>query len=139
MSREIKFRAWDENNQRMLYQNKDFGYIGITFDGVPFIDLLKVDSITKGTQPVYQANVTQFTGLYDKAGTPIYEGDILDNSYINPMSQEKVTRLFEIIYEDGCHKAKCIGHSPYGDTLLYFKNKTSEVIGNIYESPTKEG
>lgn len=79
--------------------------------------------------------VQWYTGLPDKNGNDICGGDILDCSYINPMSKEIVRKLYEVISEDGCFKAKCIGHSPYGDTLLYFVNEKGAVIGNIYENP----
>lgn len=56
-------------------------------------DLMTVESGTEisvsiyqngNTKPVKEATVGQFTGICDRLGTPIYEGDILDlNGYDN--------------------------------------------------------
>ena len=67
-------------------------------------------------------------------GKEIYEGDILDESYINPMSNQKVLKLYEVVFTNGKFDAKLIGHSPFGDKPLYFLQK-AKIIGNIWESP----
>jgi len=69
--REIKFRAWDKDNNLMLYdiQAKQ-GYL--------FRDFLNNPRFV----------VMQYTGLKDKAGTEIYEGDKL----VNPVDN----RIFEV-------------------------------------------
>lgn len=54
MSREIKFRAWHKNNNKMRYD--------VT------TDLLDRDYL----------EFMQYTGLKDKKGKEIYEGDIVD-------------------------------------------------------------
>ena len=61
MSREIKFRVW--NGEQMI--SPDY----ITRSGVGY---WKEDSI-----PCYSEELMQFTGLKDKNGVDIYEGDVL--------------------------------------------------------------
>lgn len=75
------------------------------------------------------------TGLSDRNGKAIYEGDILDGCWVNPMSKEKIVRFYKVVYENAVFYAQLIGHHPYGTTLLYFENKNSEVAGNIYDNP----
>ena len=73
----------------------------------------------KGIQNLYadkvlSAEVMQFTGLKDKNGKEIYEGDIVKN----------IDRVFEVTFKDGYFS---IIHNKKG--LLY-----CEVIGNKYEN-----
>lgn len=63
--REIKFRAWDEDNNIM--------YLGV-FDWGEGECWRKFRVETIGDIP----NLMQYTGLHDKNGKEIYEGDIID-------------------------------------------------------------
>mgnify|MGYP001233689767 FL=1 len=94
-------------------------------------DLVKSDGSPLKTEKVVSGNhaiLMQYTGLKDKNGKEIYEGDIIresdgDGGYI----YAKV-----VYYKDG-FMGKEKGFEPEYP-ISDFKNET-EVIGNIYENP----
>lgn len=122
--REIKFRAWDAELKKMLPVNK------------LHLNIQKVESLDdswdwyKRDRPIMQ-----YTGLKDKNGKEIYEGDRLKIVTYFDETHEVVVRE-----EDGAF----IIDTPYTEehdcTVLgwhinNFGGHTVEVIGNIYENP----
>lgn len=113
-NREIKFRAW--NSDLNKYSNPfTFNSTVLNFTNDKGFGTIK--SITDEL-------IEQFTGLHDKNGVEIYEGDILSWGY--GYTDEVVT------FENGC-----FGYSSlYSFTSLSESNLViCEVIGNIHENP----
>jgi uncharacterized phage protein (TIGR01671 family) len=115
MNREIKFRAWDKYRLKM-FEDVQYGLdLGIE---ISFGSLLSMEDIV----------LMQYTGLKDKNGKEVYEGDVLSNS----QGKKGI-----VIFEDGCfklqlHKSETSSHYvPLN--ISYLENK--EVIGNIYQNP----
>lgn len=108
--REIKFRAWDKENKTMLYD-----YFRVCPDGIV------VDS---NNQSLYgEVELMQYTGLKDKNGKEIYDGDIV---HFNTLGGNNM--YYEVKWSD----AKT-GFKP---TRLTKTNQAEiEIIGNIYSDP----
>ena len=106
--REIKFRAWNKLDKLFHY------YVEITIykDGSVGVTAGENNSFPIGNTEDFI--LEQYTGLRDKNGVEIYEGDICLN-----MSDEKI----EIKYEYGSWSWQY-----YEDPELFF-----EIIGNIHE------
>ena len=102
MSREIKFRG-----KRKDKINNDFyyGFLIIEPNGTYWIDYF-VDG-NRRTVEVAHESVGQFTGLQDKNGIEIYEGDICKTTYYNYVEKNSVfTHIF--VFENGNFAVKSI-------------------------------
>jgi len=77
---------------------------------------------------VHPESVGQYTGLKDKNGKEVYEGDVISSDQWNPKN-------YKVIFETGefCFVSIKGVESPYTNDIRYVKD--FEVIGNIYENP----
>lgn len=118
--KEIKFRAWDIKNKLMFpVWSIDFGTSAFDTKFQPQTVLLKVGHELKRTN----FELMQYTGLKDKKGVEIYEGDIckVDNIENFEVIWRGIGFWFKRTDE------KCFVFTPFDYWI--------EVIGNIYENP----
>lgn len=139
MSRRIKVRAWDTRDKKYLYSEKqDFictthsDGLGVTIPYHKDVPGLGVDNFDEDCFDWADADLLmgryeleEFTGLLDKNGKEIYEGDIIrwtddydENGYID--------------FGDGCF---LVNWSINSERINGDMVDDLEVIGNIHENP----
>ena len=132
--REIKFRAW-HRGQAKMYPVKTMDFIDKVNDKL----LLKTETqIGYIIANLRQCEIMQFTGLTDKNGKEIYEGDIVHvDSRGNPWVIEYGSFGDAAYY--ACNQINSCRQLDSGQYSAEFtivdEPVECEIIGNIYESP----
>ena len=127
MNREIKFRAWYKDLKKMFkigqitleegtwnFEPNDRDFIGMSIPYQPSFVLM------------------QYTGIHDKNGKEIYEGDIVE------ITKECVCGKGIIVFKNGCFFIK-VKENLLALYNCEFNNYKVKKIGNIYDNPEMLG
>lgn len=128
--REIKFRSKRLDNGEWVY-----GDLIHTNQGTLIISRLSANGYKIKIDEAYDVEsntVSQFTGLQDKNGKDIYEGDILFNPFFGD--------YWQVIFKDGAFIAQLLPIEKDCIEDLSVINASFDKAGNVFDNPElKEG
>lgn len=123
--REIKFRAWDKKQKEWYGTSNPDGLIWNGFALFGECTMMDMPQITY----LNNLEITQFTGLKDKNGKEIYEGDIVGKN--TKSGYNKQTIVWD--NDHACFDWQTTTGDDWPDGFSGFIDEY-EVIGNIYEN-----
>lgn len=122
--RTIKFRAKIKENGEWLYGDLEYN----RQKDIARIHTYNKDGIYEGQEIIDADTIGQFTGLYDKNGKEIYEGDIMNDTTtkgVGVVEWNSVLCQFQLSWQN----------MPTAADIFFMVKCGSFVIGNIHDNP----
>ena len=120
--REIKFRAWDKEENKMIYDIQDEFEERTSLGMDSFGHYLNDDDF----------EIMQYTGLKDCEENRIYEGDVVEITW----ADNKTKRKYKVFYfkEGAFFQLENLENEDELETLCGWSQSQLKVLGNIYEN-----
>lgn len=141
-----KFRAWDEEANIMIYSDHRTRklydvYYGFEMNGKGELECRWEGEFTEShvLDGGVLDNLMQFTGIHDKNGEEIYEGDVVKTHFA--LDEEIIQEPFIVGWRENRAMFEGVKYNPQEEDYLYRfdlfgeQSFVYEVIGNIYENP----
>lgn len=122
--REIKFRAWDKRHKEWC----EHFTLDFEKNSESYIDNVYGGSFQHCTENDENVILMQYTGLKDKNGEEIYEGDIVTQTDDIESLKGAVSFSKGMFCIPSSRGLKILGGHDY-------KERDTEIIGNVYENP----
>ena len=129
--RDIKFRAWDDKSKKMWEPEVICIKDGKVKAGLVMTPAQAKKGVKEGW--FYDNPLMQYTGLKDKNGKEIYEGDIIDYGYYSKEDDtEDLSRPMRFVAKWSQEDSGFVAN---GRLMTRYQYYAFPVIGNIYENP----
>lgn len=130
--RELKFRAWKKKHCPEMI---NISYIDWNEQVAGFKYRLSTTTYRDDREPLSNLILMQYTGLKDKNGVEIYEGDVIGLE--DRTARDSYVGDHVIVWKDTALRGKqiCSSGSYIGIDYWTSGKNGYEVIGNIYENP----
>lgn len=146
MNREIKFRAWDKASNRMLMPDvSDWEDLAMELSGELFRTYESGYERTRLRDWVNGSfELMQYTGLKDKNGTEIYEGDVVRTVFYNNEYMDAIVKFgdtYDVMPDDGYYGwylEVCGGNIDTTSKACQLNSSityTATISGNIHQNP----
>jgi len=130
--RELKFRGYQYEKGIFCVYGLDEKYVyKDTYDSAEYLENIF---------PIEDINLMQYTGLQEKNGKHIYEGDILE--FKNDLGRNSLHKVFRVdgglvinSHSDDICKDSIVFYEACADMQTSQWIRQCEIIGNIYQNP----
>ncbi len=119
--REIKFRVWDKYRKRFCEWREACALVETENSETQ----MRIGIIELNNNDESSYIFSQYTGLKDKNGKEIYEGDLVKDGYNHKYEVFYINGEFALVYPE---------NGTYFQRAYSYANEFCEIIGNIYET-----